>query len=504
MEESLFTASLLPATFSLIQSIPCLNQSTEDGRDLLVNLLRTLHQDNYDQQEYFGRFGNTHTHHQRSLRVERGDRLFITDITMVFVCIICAGFASGLTQGLLSLDFTEMTIKLRSGTPNEKKNASKVLPIISRHHLLLVTLMLWNASATEALPIFLSGLVPEYLAVIISVTLVLFMGEIIPAAILTGPNQLPIAANLIPMVYVVGVIFFPVAYPISRLLDCILGHDEGITVYNRKEINTMIKMQHEEGGRGGRGIIDIEEMTIIDGAFKFRDMMVRDVMTPVASVFMLPASERLTYKTLSEIFKSGYSRIPVYGNDRTDIIGLVLTKDLIFLDPDDETLVSNFVRLFGRQPVIAWHDMKLGEALSHFRKGRSHLAIVRTVNDEGPGDPFYDILGIVTLEDIIEEILGTEIADETDYHDGDGDLERMNKRDIDLAKLHLLNTQMDEDQLTPEEVMSLFCFILFYTSIFDFILYFRFLLMSFWLVRLEYKFCNTPRRTLIFLSLHKY
>jgi metal transporter CNNM len=70
-----------------------------------------------------------------------------------------------------------MTIKLRSGTANEKKNASKVLPIISRHHLLLVTLMLWNASATEALPIFLSGLVPEYLAVIISVTLVLFMGE---------------------------------------------------------------------------------------------------------------------------------------------------------------------------------------------------------------------------------------------------------------------------------------------------------------------------------------
>lgn len=112
-------------------------------------------------------------------------------------------------------------------------------------------------------------------------------------------------------------------------------------------------------------------------------------------------------QTLSEIFKSGYSRIPVYGVDRHDIIGLILTKDLIFLDADvstgtariaasplfsslfshpnpsspsdpanpvhptqDETTISNFVRLFGRQPMVVWHDQKLGETLTLFRKGR--------------------------------------------------------------------------------------------------------------------------------------
>ncbi len=83
----------------------------------------------------------------------------------------------------------EMTIKSQSGTPKEKLYANKVLPIICNHHLLLVTLMLWNASATEALPIFLDKLVPEYVAIIISVSLVLLFGEIIPASILTGPNQ---------------------------------------------------------------------------------------------------------------------------------------------------------------------------------------------------------------------------------------------------------------------------------------------------------------------------
>ena len=170
----------------------------------------------------------------------------VTAILLVVLCLVCAGLASGLTQGLLSLDLMEMKIKSRSGTPNEKFYASKVIPVISRHHFLLVTLMLWNASATEALPVFLSCVVPEYLAIIISVTMILFVGEIIPTAILTGPKQLQIAAYLVPLVYLVNVIFFPVAYPISLVLDWVLGDDEGMTVYTKKEIATLMILQHEE------------------------------------------------------------------------------------------------------------------------------------------------------------------------------------------------------------------------------------------------------------------
>lgn len=244
MLEDILTESslehILPQTLLLLQSLPCLTNSTQ----LLTNLLRTLDQDGYnrhgfnDQQHDYvhhnsyseaQRYINQtpadihNAPHRRRLSGNSSDSNFATDISMVFVCIVCAGFASGLTQGLLSLDFTEMTIKMRSGTPDERLQAARVLPIISRHHLLLVSLMLWNAAATEALPIFLSGLVPEYLAIIISVTLVLFCGEIIPAAILTGPNQLMIAANLVPMVYVVFLVFYPIAYPISVGLDYFLG-----------------------------------------------------------------------------------------------------------------------------------------------------------------------------------------------------------------------------------------------------------------------------------------
>ena len=219
----------------------------------------------------------------------------------------------------------EMNIKSRSGTLEEKAYTSRILPIISNHHLLLVTLMLWNASATEALPIFLNKLVPEYMAVIISVTLVLLFGEIIPASILTGPKQLQISASLTPLVYFVLFIFFPIAYPIAKILDWVIGHDSGMTVYNRQEISTMVRLQHEEGVRRassdgavvgggnrssstsgaraagssyqyGSNLVHQEEVTIIDGALKYREMLVSEVMTPIDVAYMIPVTEKLSYK----------------------------------------------------------------------------------------------------------------------------------------------------------------------------------------------------------------
>lgn len=237
-----------------------------------------------------------------------------TNIFLIFLCVLCAGCASGLTQGLLSLNYTEMVIKSRSGTALEKKYTKRLLPIIRKHHLLLVTLMLWNATATEALPIFLNKVVPEFVAIIISVTLVLVVGEIIPAAILTGPRQLELAYAMAPLVWVVSALFFCVAYPISLLLDYLLGHDEGVTVYNRRELATMVHLQHEAGKDvlSQHEAMDREEAVIIGNALKFREMRVSSVMTKLANVYMLSNKEKLTYKVISEIFKNGYSRIPVY------------------------------------------------------------------------------------------------------------------------------------------------------------------------------------------------
>lgn len=400
--------------------------------------------------------------HHRLLSAEtaheapRSDPNYSTYIVMVLICLVCAALASGLTQGLLSLDYMEMKIRSESGTDVEQSNAAKVLPIIERHHLLLVTLMLWNATAMEALPIFLNNLVPEWLAIVLSVTLILFVGEIVPAAILTGPKQLAIAAACAPLVYVVLFLFFPIAYPISLALDQLLGKEEGITQYNRREMATLVRLQHEEVSRGGGGDNDdmhMDEVAIIEGALTFRNIQVREVMTPLSEVFMLSARDVLSYKTLSEIFKSGYSRIPVYEANKDDIIGLILVKDLLFVDPEDATPLKNFVQLFGRQPTLVWQDDTLGLALAGFRQKQSHMALVRDVVDNGAADATYRMLGIVTLEDIIETILGAEIEDETDTG---RELDKKSEvRDFDFARLKLLNSKISDDiRLGEDEVKA--------------------------------------------------
>lgn len=205
------------------------------------------------------------------------------------------------------------------------------------------------------------------------------------------------------------------------------------------------------------GAVDIESGNMLSGALKFREMTVQEVMTPASEAFMVPLSETLNYALMKKIFRAGYSRIPVYDNDRNDIVGIILAKDLMLIQPQDDTPVRNFMTMFGIPPILVWPDQKLGDMLNVFKQGRGHIAIVRDVNNAGSGDPFYECTGIVTLEDIVEEILGQEINDELDEdtieEGATGDVEHRN-RDRDLAMLALLNGKMEEEKLSFEEVRA--------------------------------------------------
>lgn len=96
---------------------------------------------------------------------------------------------SGLTVGLLSIDISALETKFTFGTDIEVKQARRILPIVKKHHLLLVTLLIANSLAMEALPIMIERMVGNTASVIISVTLVLMFGEVIPQSLCTGPRQ---------------------------------------------------------------------------------------------------------------------------------------------------------------------------------------------------------------------------------------------------------------------------------------------------------------------------
>lgn len=98
----------------------------------------------------------------------------------------------------------------------------------------------------------------------------------------------------------------------------------------------------------------------------------------------LYASTKLSMDAIKQIYASGFSRIPVYGKDVNDVLGIVFVKDLVFIDPKESVPLLEFVHVFARAAHRVWADATLGEILSVFKKGGIHMALVYDVNNTGP------------------------------------------------------------------------------------------------------------------------
>ena len=381
-------------------------------------------------------------------------------------CTICAAMAAGLTMGMVSIEPLQLLIKMRVGTSQEKEHAQAILPLVRQHHRLLVSLLLVNSLANEALPLFLEKIVPEYVAVLLSVTLVLVFGEIVPAAIFTGPNQISIAASCAPMVNKLMFVLSPIAVPIAKLLDYFLGHggdpahSASDEYYNRGEIGAMVRVIYEEQNRPkhemmqskmlaavntlsttpSRGIdnsassrnLHLDEVTMIEGALTMKTKKARDVYKPLSTVFAVDESIVLDEDTIASLYNSGHSRIPVYESDglsqdqaKRRIKAVLLTRNLIVVDWDLKRSVKSLPLL---RPHCVPPNMSLVDLINDFQKFGTHfgmaghLAIV-CENAELANDCLKrkeaipieaNVLGIVTLEDVIEELLQKNVVDESD------------------------------------------------------------------------------------------
>jgi metal transporter CNNM len=184
----------------------------------------------------------------------------------------------------------------------------------------------------------------------------------------------------------------PIAYPLSLGLDFVLGH-ELVTTYSTSEMMHLLKIQVQQNA------IDQEAANAMQGALTYKNMTVKEVMTPMDRTFMLGIDDKLSFETIGKIFKTGYSRIPIYEISRNNVIGVLFAKDLIFIDPEDEVPIRSFIHIFGRSVHVVWPDDTLGDVLAELKKGRAHMALVRDVNkDDDAVDPFYEVKGIITLE----------------------------------------------------------------------------------------------------------
>jgi metal transporter CNNM len=301
----------------------------------------------------------------------------------------------------MSLDETNLRILATSGTEQQRKWASAILPIRHNGHLLLVTLLLLNTVIQETLPVLIDSILSNGVGAVVGATLlILIFGEIIPQSI-CAKHGLRIGAMFAWPVRIVMYALFIVTYPLAKALDVVLGRSQGV-VYRRAELKELVEL-HGENAPGG--VLSKDEVTIIKGALDLQNKSLKSVMTELVHVFSVDYHGKFDRTTMSQIMKAGHSRVPIYEGDKSNIIGMILAKSLVLLDPDDATPVSH-VRI-ARLPKV---DVKLSlfDMLNRFQEGNSHMAIV--VDTQDSDTP----LGIITLEDVIEELIQEEIVDETD------------------------------------------------------------------------------------------
>ncbi|GFP97847.1 putative duf21 domain-containing protein at1g03270 [Phtheirospermum japonicum] len=305
--------------------------------------------------------------------IEFGNPWWFVYASVSCFLVLFAGIMSGLTLGLMSLGLVELEILQRSGTAVEKKQAAIITPVVQKQHQLLVTLLLCNAASMEALPIYLDKLFHPVVAVILSVTFVLAFGEIIPQAVCSRYG-LAVGANCVWLVRVLMIVCYPISYPIGKILDYVLGHNDAL--FRRPQLKALVSIHSQEAGRGGE--LTHDEATIINGAIDLTEKTAEEAMTPIESTFSLDANSKLDWEAIGKILARGHSRIPVYSGNPKNIIGLLLVKSLLTVRAETETPVSSVsIRRMPRVPA----NMPLYDILNEFQKGGSHMAAVVKVRE---------------------------------------------------------------------------------------------------------------------------
>lgn len=319
--------------------------------------------------------------------------------------VLLGGVFAGLTIGLMGQDEVNLQVIAESGEPTERKHAQRVLNLLAKgKHWVLVTLLLSNVITNETLPIVLDSVLGGgWPAVVSSTAAIVIFGEIIPQSICVRYG-LSLGAFFAPYVLALMYLMYPIAYPVALLLDWVLGEDHG-TVYKKAGLKTLVTLHHTMGVER----LNEDEVTIISAVLDLKDKPIGSIMTPIQDVFVLSSDTILDEAMVEKILLTGFNRIPIHApGEPTNFLGMLLVRILITYDPEDCLPISNFTlaTLPETHPETSCLNI-----LNYFQEGKSHMVCVST----NPGD-ITGAIGVVTLEDVIEELIGEEIVDESDVY----------------------------------------------------------------------------------------
>jgi len=323
------------------------------------------------------------------------------ELVTLSVLIGLSGFFSGLEVALVSIR-KSIVVQLF----NEKKKGSKALYKLKMNPSWMMSSVnlgnnLVNVGASAlatSLAIRLFGDEGLGIAVGVMTFLILVFGEITPKTYCNA-NSTKIALRYAPVLLAFSYVFYPVVKffeIITKGVVKLTGSSSTPPPITEDEIRGVIEQGLEEKA------IEKDEMELVHGALKFDDTVIRSVMTPRTKMFTLN-SKMLLFEALPQINQSGHSRIPIYGQTHDDIVGFIHARDILKELEKDNKMIS--LEQIARKPVFASQEKMVSSLLKEMQGRRTHMAIV--VDEHG------SVEGLVTLEDLVEEIVG-EIEDETD------------------------------------------------------------------------------------------
>ena len=312
-------------------------------------------------------------------------------IAVVLSLIALSAVCSGLNIALMALDPQDLARKAKLGN----RAAKRILPIRRNTHLALSAILLTNVAAVSATSLVLESVFYGVIAGIVATLLVVIFGEIVPQAIFLR-RALSITALLTPVLRCMTVLTYPIAKPLQLLLDRLFAPEDA-RLQSRQELGLMIT----EHLGNTTSELDEDEVEIIRGALQLSEKRVRDIATPISRVFWLQPESVIDAKLIDDIKAKGYSRIPIFNASKTVCYGILLVKQLVDIDfdtvqPRVDELPLHPTRLVGSMTALD----------TMFRKFiAAHTHLMPVERDD-------TIVGIVTIEDLLEEIIGHEIEDE--------------------------------------------------------------------------------------------
>lgn len=314
-------------------------------------------------------------------------------LVQVSLLVGFAAICSGLNVAFMSLDIADLGRKAKLGNVH----AAHLFPLRRNAHLTLAAILLTNVAAASTTPLVLDSQFNGVVAGVVSTLLLVTLAEILPQAMFAR-HALAFCGRLYWLLRLMIIATYPLAKPLQLLLDKLFGNERA-ELHTRHELGLLVS----EHLTDKTSELDEDEVEIIRGALQLSEKQVHTIMTPIRNVYWLTPDAQIDIHRINEIKSRGWSRIPIFDSKLTASHGLLLMKSLVDMDYKTHALLVQDLPLHATETVGS--KTALDTLFRRFIMSGVHLF---------PVEKDDHIIGIVTIEDLLEEIVGHEIEDETD------------------------------------------------------------------------------------------